>query len=127
MSVLICDRAISRDLIAERKALGLDRYDEVWNGVYVMAPMANDEHKQLVSLFNSIMEDVICWPGLGAVRPGVNVSDREDDWRQDYRIPDVAVFLRGCKAVNRDTHWFGGPDWLTEILSEDEPIQEKLN
>lgn len=126
MSLLICDKAISRALIVERQSQGLDRYDEVWNGVYVMAPMANDEHQQLVSRFNSIMEDVIGWPGLGEVRPGVNISDQEDDWRQNYRIPDVAVFLRGCTAVNRDTHWFGGPDWLTEIISADEQFEEKM-
>src|ERR1019366_9806105 len=105
MSLLIRDRSISRQMIAKRKALGLDRYDEVWNGVYVMPPMPNDEHQQLVSRVNSIMEDVVGWPGLGDVRPGVNVSDRIKGWKKNYRIPDVAVFLKGGSAVNHGTHW----------------------
>ena len=33
--------------------------------------------------------------GLGEAFPGVNVSDRSDDWTQNYREPDVAVFLEG--------------------------------
>ena len=126
MSVLIRDRSISRDLIRKRKSQGLDRYDEVWDGVYVMPPMPNDEHQQLVSRTTSIMEDVIGWPGLGEVRPGVNVSDRVKNWKKNYRIPDVAVFLNGGKAINYTTHWVGGPDWLAEILSDDDESRKKL-
>ena len=126
MSVLIRDPMMSRNFIAKRKARGLNRYDEVWNGVYVMPPMPNDEHQQVVSRVNSIMEDVVGWPGLGEVRPGVNVSDRVKGWKKNYRIPDVAVFLKECKAVNHRTHWVGGPDWLTEVLSPDDDAREKL-
>jgi len=126
MSLLIRDSSISRKMIAKRKALGLDRYDEVWNGVYVMPPMPNNEHQQLVSRVNSIMQDVVGWTGLGDVLPGVNVSDRIKGWKKNYRIPDVAVFLKGGIAVNHGTHWVGGPDWLTEILSPDEEPDEKL-
>lgn len=45
MNGLVADPQISEKLIAERKALGLDRFDEVWEGVYVMPPMANNEHQ----------------------------------------------------------------------------------
>ena len=31
-------------LIAERRAAGGDKYDEVWEGDYVLAPIADDEH-----------------------------------------------------------------------------------
>ena len=72
------------------------------------------------------MEDVIGWPGLGEVRPGVNVSDRVKNWKKNYRIPDVAVFLNGGKAINYTTHWVGGPDWLAEILSDDDESRKKL-
>lgn len=44
MSLVIRDESISRALIEERRASGLDRYDEVWEGVYVMSLMAKNEH-----------------------------------------------------------------------------------
>jgi hypothetical protein len=110
MSLLIRDCSISRRMIARRKALGHDRYDEVWNGVYIMSPIPNDEHQQLVSHMTYIMEDVIGLPGLGDVRPGINLSDRVKGWKKNYRVPDVVVFLKGGIAVNHGTHWCGGPD-----------------
>ncbi|MSQ93261.1 MAG: hypothetical protein EXR98_01750 [Gemmataceae bacterium] len=76
MALLIRDKSVSRALIRKRKRLGHDRYDEVWNGVYVMPPMPNDEHQQIVTRLTAIMQDVIGWPGLGEVRLGVNISDR---------------------------------------------------
>ena len=36
--------------------------------------------------------------GAGDVSPGVNLSDRDDGWEQNYREPDVAVFLHDTKA-----------------------------
>ena len=34
-------------LIRQRRRCGGDRYDEVWDGVYVMAPLADNEHQSL--------------------------------------------------------------------------------
>jgi hypothetical protein len=45
----------------------------------------------------------------------------------NYRCPDVAVFLHGGTAVNRGTHWFGGPDFAVEIVSEDDATHDKLD
>jgi Uma2 family endonuclease len=126
MSLLIRDRSISRKMIARRKALGHDRYDEVWDGVYIMSPLPNDEHQQLVTRVTYIMEDAVGLPGLGDVRPGINLSDRVKGWKKNYRIPDVVVFLKGGIAVNHGTHWVGGPDWLTEIVSPEEDPGPKL-
>jgi Uma2 family endonuclease len=126
MSLLVFDKHVGEQMIAQRRAAGLDRYDEVWDGDYVMPPMPNDEHQQIVCRVVSILQDVIGWPGLGEIRPGVNVSDRDEGWTANYRVPDVALFLEGTQAVNRDTHWVGGPDWLCEILSEGDHARDKL-
>lgn len=127
MSLLIRDRSLSRRMIAKRKALGLDRYDEVWNGVYVMSPMPNNEHQQLISHLIYILEQVIGLPGLGVVLPGANVSDRIKGWKKNYRVPDVCAYFATTSAQDCGTHWVGGPDWLTEILSPDEKPHKKLN
>jgi len=126
MTILITDRDLEQRLQAERQALGADRYDEVWEGTYMTAPMPNDEHQQLVNRFAAIFQDVIDWPELGHVRPGVNISDRIDDWQDNYRVPDVAVFLNGGHAVNHGAFWFGGPDFAIEVISPDDRTLEKL-
>jgi Uma2 family endonuclease len=75
----------------------------------------------------SIFMIVIGWTGLGLVRPGVNVSDQEEDWQQNFRCPDVVVYLSGTTAQNRDTYWLGGPDFLVEVISEYDKSRDKLD
>ncbi|MEZ6102003.1 MAG: Uma2 family endonuclease [Pirellulaceae bacterium] len=99
-----------------RKATGADRFDEVWNGVYVMDPMPNNEHQTLATELGIIFGALIDWNGLGWTFVGANVSDRERDWTENYRIPDVLVFLAETKAKDCGTHWCGGPDFAVEII-----------
>ena len=88
MAMLICDPWVERQLLAERQANGHDRWDEVWDGVYVIAPPPNDEHQELQTGLTSILQTVLGLSGLTEVRAGVNVSDRERGWEHNYRCPD---------------------------------------
>lgn len=126
MAVLIHEPQLERQLIAERRASGADRFDEVWEGVYVRAPFPNDEHQELAVGISSVLQVLLGWGELGAVRAGVNVSDREIGWTKNYRCPDVAAFLPTGTARNCGTHWCGGPDFAVEILSPDDQAREKL-
>jgi hypothetical protein len=45
MTMLIDDPRLEEELKAERKAWGADHHEEVWEGVYVLAPLPNDEHQ----------------------------------------------------------------------------------
>jgi Uma2 family endonuclease len=118
---------ISNDLIAERETTGADRYDEVWEGGYVMTPLANDEHQDLSTLITSILQLVVGWTlHLGIVRGGTNLSDRETGWKSNFRVPDVAVFLNDTKAKNCGTHWCGPADFLVEIISPEDRTRKKL-
>jgi Uma2 family endonuclease len=125
MSVLVLDRWEAERLKASRAESGADRWDEVLEGVYVMSPLPNNRHQEIVAQLIFILETTIGLPGLGDVFPGVNVSDRED-WTENYRCPDVAVFLRGGTAVNRETFWLGGPDFAVEVVSPEDRVREKL-
>ena len=127
MATMIYDPEWERELLAVREANGADRYDEVWEGVYVMSPMPNDEHQLIVSRLTRILDEVITDNNTGQVRAGVNVSDRQEDWKSNYRVPDVAVFLNDTSAVNRDTFWLGGPDLAIEVISPGEQIAEKID
>jgi len=126
MTTLITDPWLEGRLKDERKAWGSDRYDEVWDGVYLIGPLPDDEHQAIIAHLGSILQDIIGWPGLGEVYLGVNLTDRTDDWEHDYRIPDVAVFLRGGSAENCGTHWRGAADFLIEITSPNDRTREKI-
>ena len=126
MATLITDPSLEQRLRAEREASGADRFDEVWEGVYMMTPMPNDEHQQIVMRLSSILQEVIGWPGSGEVRPGVNLSAAEEDWKSDYRVPDIAVFVSDTAAINRGTHWQGAADFLVEVISTGDRTREKL-
>ncbi len=117
MATLVTDPELEESLLMSRRAMGGDRYDEVWEGIYVMSPLANNEHQALVSDLTTVLNIVVGWTGEGTVFAGVNVSDRREDWQQNYRCPDVAVFLRNTQAENHGAFWFGGPDFAVEITS----------
>ncbi|WP_166827820.1 Uma2 family endonuclease [Thalassoroseus pseudoceratinae] len=123
----IQDRSVLTSVIRERRKNGSDRYDEVWDGVYIVSPLANNELQNLITQLAAIMTATVQWASHGHVFAGVNVSDQEEDWRQDYRVPDVGVFLNDTKATNRGTHWFGGPDFAVEIVSPNDRTREKLD
>jgi Uma2 family endonuclease len=127
MSVLIRDPELEEQLRADRQAKGLDRWDEVWEGVYVMPPLANDEHQEIQAALVGILQVSIKWARLGEVRGGVNISDRVVDWRDNFRCPDVAVFLNGTTAQNYQTFWLGGPDFAVEIVSPGDSSRDKLD
>lgn len=126
MTVIVADPDVQSEMIAARKASGLDLRDEVWEGNYVIMPIANDEHQDIVGQLTTVLMAVVQWKGLGLVRPGVNVSDRAEDWRQNYRCPDVVVYLEGTAAQNHGSFWRGGPDLAIEIVSEGDRSREKI-
>jgi Uma2 family endonuclease len=124
--VLVKDIDEADELIRERKRRGADRYDEVWDGVYVMPSMPTLKHQELVHDLDAIFNEVVKRPGLGKVYPGLNVSDRGPGWKENYRVPDLVVVLRNSRAVSRRTHVQGGPDFLVEIESPGDDTEEKV-
>jgi Uma2 family endonuclease len=126
MVALITDPLLEKQLIAQRQAAGADKHDEVWEGEYVMSAMADDSHQGLVSDLTTVLTIAVHWAGLGRVRPGLIVSDREEDWQFNYRCPDVVVFLKDTQAKNCGTHWVGGPDFAIEVVSKNDRTLEKL-
>ncbi len=123
---ILRDRLLADRLRDERRAWGGDHHDEVWEGVPVMSPLADNEHQDLIADLVALLHEVIRRNGLGRVHPGTNVSDGREDWTRNYRCPDVAVFLNDTAAENRGTHWAGDPDLAVEIASPDDATREKI-
>jgi Uma2 family endonuclease len=127
MAVLVFDPQVEERLKEERQASGADRYDEVWEGVYMMAPLANNEHQELQLGLAAAIKVAVGWNGPARVLAGANVSDREDDWEFNYRIPDVVVVYPGGAARDCGTHWCGGPDFCVEIASRGDRSRDKTD
>jgi Uma2 family endonuclease len=126
MATLILPADNLKRIIRRRKTFGADRFDEVWNGVYVMSPVADIEHQQIATGLSAALLNCLSGQKDVLVLAGTNVSDRAERWRKNYRVPDVAVFLPGNSAENRGTHWFGGPDFAVEVLSPGDHSRKKL-
>jgi Uma2 family endonuclease len=122
----VTEPGLVRSLKAEREASGLDRRDEVWEGIYIMSPDPNFEHQSLVGELTFVFATIRNLLGGGHVLPGLNISDRVEGWHTNYRIPDLAVYLPGNPARNCGTHMCGGPDFAVEILSENDLARSKL-
>ena len=95
------------------------------SGLYIMAPLPNDEHQDIQTAFAAALKDALGWESPAKVRAGVNVSDRAEDWVQNFRCPDVVVYLPGNPAINHGTHWQGGPDFLVEVVSDQDRSTRK--
>ena len=71
-------------LLERRKRLGLDGYDEVWEGVYHMAPMARSRHGYLQHQLTLILASYAEQAGLVGTGP-FNLGDSDED----FRVPDL--------------------------------------
>ena len=126
MTMVVLDRLAAGKILHQRRESGNDRWDEVWDGVYMLMPNPNIEHQDIATALSAVLWAVIGLPGRGKVYQGVNVSDRLDDWTKNYRCPDVAVYLEGNPAEAKGAFWYGGPDFAVEIVSPDDRARDKL-
>jgi Uma2 family endonuclease len=126
MATLITDPGLEEQIRVRRAEWGGDRYDEVWEGTYLMNPLPNPEHSHLQARLTWALQSAF-FSGRELVYPGLNVSDREDDWTKNYRCPDVAVVLPGSAARERDAYYLGGPDFVVEIVSPYDRSREKIS
>ncbi len=127
MDTLVLDPYVSERLLRERRERGIDVFDEVWQGVYVMAPAPNDEHQDIELNLSEPLVEVVKKRGRGAVRMRVNLASDPNHWEHDYRIPDLVVFLTGSPAVCHNSFWSGPPDFVVEIASAGDKTREKLS
>lgn len=86
-------------LIAERRAAGLDARDEVWEGVYRVAPYASSAHSDVESQLHRVLWPYVEAAGLTLAGP-LNVGTEGKD---NYRIPDLTVRDPGPGAAFFET------------------------
>ena len=102
-------------LLARRRRSGADRYDEVWEGRYVVAPDPHSRHGAVQGDLYALFKPV-------ARRLGVRAAQTFDlGGPDDYRLPDAGL-LPGPYGVWHDTALL-----VVEVLSPDDATFEKLD
>jgi Uma2 family endonuclease len=77
---------VPESLLDERRRLGLDVFDEVWEGVLHMVPPPSGEHQRLELELGAVLLAAAKRRGLVASNEtGLFASD------DDYRVPDIVV------------------------------------
>ncbi|CAN5860423.1 hypothetical protein BH23ACT2_BH23ACT2_12350 [soil metagenome] len=86
-AVLFRDRTAEVEAwLEQRRTRDQDRYDEVWEGVYIVNPAPRPAHGRLVMVIGRALAGAVDAAGLELAN-GTNVGASDD-----YRIPDVTVF-----------------------------------
>jgi Uma2 family endonuclease len=124
--LLVTDPEICEEMIRERKRLGHDRHDEVWEGVYVVPPPPHLSQQEIIGSLTTAFSIVLDAEGRGQVYPGANVSDQPVHWENNYRVPDVVVVRKKSRAVDRGYFLYGGPDFLVEIQTPEVHVIDKI-
>jgi Uma2 family endonuclease len=109
--------------LADRRAKGLDRWDEMWEGVLQITPAPSLQHQR-------ILDELIIFLGAhlratkrGQLVSGINVFGRSDN----YRIPDLTFVANGHEHIfSADGVRGGGPDAVSEIRSPEDETYDKL-
>ena len=80
-------------LIARRRSLGLDLFDEVWKGEYHMAPAAHSSHGRLGYQLAVLLDPLARRAALLGTDP-FNLGDPDD-----YRVPDRGFHRQEPRAT----------------------------
>ncbi len=101
--------------LERRRSLGQDRYDEVWEGVYHVAPAANSWHGYVALRVAAMLADAAHAAGLTATDP-FNLG-RADD----YRVPDLGYHRAFPTAT-----FVSSAALVVEVVSPDDQTYAKL-
>lgn len=125
---------VPEDLIRQRRRLGIDRCDEMWEGELHMSPPPSWEHQgidqDLVRFFLLHWQDL----GEGHFRSNVGVRPRNvplldiagEKLPEDFRAPDLVFLVTGTQARLHRGWVVGAPDALIEIRSPGDETYEKF-
>jgi Uma2 family endonuclease len=105
-------------LLEERRRLGVDRWDEVWNGELHMVPPPAERHQSLGSRLIEVLGPLARGRGLKLTYEiGLFVS------ADDYRVPDLGVY-RPEQASARGIE--GTAELVVELVSPGDESRAKL-
>jgi hypothetical protein len=107
-----------RALLERRSAAGVDRLDEVWEGVLHMVPGPSFEHARISQQLAVLLDAPASAAGLIPAIGGFNLGESE----HDFRIPDGGLLRPGAVGV-----WLSTAAVVIEIVSPDDETWQKLH
>lgn len=117
---------MSPEDLARRRLTGIDRWDEMWEGVLHMAPAPAFEHQRIVDELIAFLMPLLRARGRGTLVSGVNVFN-EASGPEDYRIPDLTFVAAGSESrIAADGIRGGAPEVVVEVRSPGDETYEKL-
>jgi len=116
---------VPKKLLDQRRRVGADQWDEVWEGIIHMTPAPNRERQDVEGAMEAWLRMFWVPTCQGRVYHQINVSDRED-WTTNYRIPDLLLLSPGQFEIDRNEFFLGAPLVTVEIHSPGDEAYEKL-
>jgi Uma2 family endonuclease len=105
------------ELLVRRRRAGLDRLDEVWDGVLHMVPAPSSEHARVTQQVAVALDRPAHTAGLIPAMGEFNLGESE----QDFRVPDGGVLRPGA-----DGTWLPTAALVVEIVSLGDETWDKL-
>lgn len=116
---------LTEEELAHRRSMGLDRWDEMWEGVPHFTPAPTVEHQRILDELIMFLGRHLSATGRGTLRSGIHVFRGSD--RSDYRIPDLTFISIGREHIlHEEGVRVGGPDAVIEIRWPEDETYEKL-
>jgi len=104
------------ELLEQRRRMGADRHDEVWEGVYHMVPGPNAPHSFIAHQLSVLLDAPARAAGMH-VSSEFNLGPDKDD----FRVPDLGVHRELCSGT-----WVPTAAIVVEILSRADEAWQKL-
>ena len=104
-------------LLERRRQAGVDRLDEVWQGVRHMVPGPSFEHARISQQLAELLGPPARAGGLLAAMSEFNLGESE----HDFRVPDGGLHRPGAAGV-----WLSTAAVVVEILSPGDESWQKL-
>jgi Uma2 family endonuclease len=115
-TVVLNDETQLQTLLESRRRSGLDRMDEVWEGVLHMVPAPNYDHGRIESRLHELIGPLARKAGLEMIGQS-NLGESE----HDFRVPDSALHPHGASGV-----WHETAALVVEIRSPNDETWQKL-
>ncbi|MDQ6616566.1 MAG: Uma2 family endonuclease [Actinomycetota bacterium] len=113
---------VPASLLAERHRLGVDRFDEMWEGELHMVPPASEEHQRIGGKLHIALEPAAAAVGL-LLRYETGLFDPGAESDSSYRVPDLVAFapeFRSARGVE------GSAALVIEIRSPGDEAYDKI-
>jgi hypothetical protein len=104
-------------LLERRRQAGVDRLDEVWQGVRHMVPGPSIEHADISQQLAVLLDGPARAAGLRPTMSEFNLGESE----HDFRVPDGGLHRPGASGV-----WQATAAAVVEILSPGDESRQKL-